>query len=113
MKERDMEIKIKNSQDQVKSFEEKAKEQNMTLEMKNRNIVDQRTHLEDLNQKLNSHLKVENETQIQLNELIKNNSNFKQDIQLMKVNETILQRQINQSKEITDSLKKEVDQKQQ
>lgn len=77
MKERDMEIKIKNSQDQVKSFEEKAKEQNMTLEMKNKNILDQRTHLEDLNQKLNSHLKVENETQIQLNELIKNNSNFK------------------------------------
>lgn len=30
----------------------------------------------------------------------------------MKVNETILQRQINQTQEITDSLKKEVEQKQ-
>lgn len=75
-----MEMKVKNSQDAVKTYEEKVKEQNMSLEIKNKTIVDQRAHLVELNNKLNSHLKVQNETQIQLNELIKNNTNFKQDI---------------------------------
>jgi hypothetical protein len=77
MKERDMEMKIKNTQDQVKTFEERAKEENMSLEIKSKTIVDQRAHLVELNNKLNSHLKVQNETQLQLNELIKNNANFK------------------------------------
>lgn len=34
----------------------------MSLEIKNKTIVDQRAHLVELNNKLNSHLKVQNET---------------------------------------------------
>jgi hypothetical protein len=80
LKERDLEMKVKNSQDKVKVSEEKAKEQNMSLEIKNKTITEQRTHLVDLNNQLKSQLKTQNETQIQLNEMIKNNKNFKLEI---------------------------------
>lgn len=61
-KQKEVELQIKVSQDQVKQFKDRFQEQNMTLQKKDQTILDQRTHLFELNDKLNSHLKVYNET---------------------------------------------------
>lgn len=78
----------------------------MTLEIKQKTITEQEKNLFELHKNLNAELKAQNETQMKLNQLFLNFTKQKQELDMRKVNETILQRKLNQSKSEAESLQK-------
>lgn len=110
-REKDIESKIFRTQGQIKLYQEQLKDQNISLQSKDQVINKQKMSLDDLTKELEKQKKVENETLTRFNALNTTQVNTEKEVQEKAANLTILQKELNQTKNQTELLKKEVEKK--